>query len=119
MSEINKYEIHIFPDPEDPTWFCARVPDIPTIFTGGENPEEALKMATDAIEGFLEICKEDRLPIPEPKKRYSGKFNVRVPRELHWALVKLAEEEGISLNALVIYLLSQGVTLPKRKSQKS
>ena len=42
---------------------------------------------------------------PEPKE-YSGKFNVRIPRSLHAALVSEAEAEGVSLNQLVLAKLA-------------
>ena len=46
--------------------------------------------------------------IPEPlsSRRYSGKFMVRVPPELHRQLVLEAAEEDISLNRLVSAKLS-------------
>jgi predicted HicB family RNase H-like nuclease len=42
-------------------------------------------------------------PIPEPiaDRRYSGKFNVRVPESLHRELALAAAEEGVSLNRFV------------------
>ncbi len=42
---------------------------------------------------------------PEPKE-YSGKFNVRIPKTLHAALVCEAEAEGVSLNQLVLAKLA-------------
>lgn len=42
-------------------------------------------------------------PIPEPitERRFSGKFNVRVPESLHRELALSAAEGGVSLNRLV------------------
>ncbi|MDI6793311.1 MAG: type II toxin-antitoxin system HicB family antitoxin [bacterium] len=68
MDEVKEYEIDIFPDPEEPGCFCARVPDVPAIFTGGASSEEALRNAKEAITGYLEICVEDNLPVPEPTR---------------------------------------------------
>jgi predicted HicB family RNase H-like nuclease len=51
----------------------------------------------------------DSLPEPPagPQRReYSGKFNVRVPKSLHAALVSEAEAEGVSLNQLVVTKLA-------------
>jgi len=51
----------------------------------------------------------DELPEPPvgPQRReYSGKFNVRVPKSLHAALVGEAEAEGVSLNQLVLAKLA-------------
>jgi predicted HicB family RNase H-like nuclease len=51
----------------------------------------------------------DRLPEPPvaPQRReYSGKFNVRIPKSLHAALVREAEAEAVSLNQLVLAKLA-------------
>lgn len=93
-------------DPNEEGGFYARIPDIPSIFTGGITEIEALKNAKAAIKEYLEICKKDRLPVPQPK---SGKFNVRIPTDLHRELVRKATEEGVSLNQLVVYLLSRSI----------
>ena len=42
---------------------------------------------------FLEMCEEDGV---EPGRRYSGRFNVRIPSELHANVAAAAE--GKSLN---------------------
>ncbi|GAB4409302.1 MAG: toxin-antitoxin system HicB family antitoxin [Thermodesulfovibrionales bacterium] len=91
-------------EPNEEGGFYARIPDIPSIFTGGITEIEALKNAKAAIKGYIEICEKDGLPLPQPK---SGKFNVRVPKDLHRELVRKAQEEGVSLNQMVIYLLSR------------
>ena len=51
----------------------------------------------------------DSLPEPavEPQRReFSGKFNVRIPKSLHAALVREAEVEAVSLNQLVLTKLA-------------
>jgi hypothetical protein len=57
------------------------------------------------IEKDLAIVKQN--PKEVPKTRFSGQFNVWVPKDLHRELVTKAEEKDVSLNALVTYLLSQ------------
>ena len=39
--------------------------------------------------------------------RYNGKILVRVPKSLHKELVAKAQEEGVSLNQLIVYKLAQ------------
>ena len=56
---------------------------------------------------------------PEPSyQEYSGKFNVRLPRSLHRALVDAASQDGVSLNQYVVMLLSSGNTLAQLKGQR-
>ena len=56
---------------------------------------------------FLEMCKEDGV---EPKKHYSGKFNVRISPKLHENLVLKASATGKSINQLVVESISSSVS---------
>lgn len=104
-------EFELILEPNEEGGFYVRIPDLPSIFTGGITEIEALKNAKTAIMEYIEICEKDGLTVPQPK---SGKFNVRVPKDLHRKLVRKAQEEGVSLNQMVIYLLSRSIgrTIP-------
>jgi antitoxin HicB len=106
------YEIKIIPDKES-GYFAVRFPDFPNIITGGYDLREAIKNAQEALDLTIETMEKHEIPIPKPKMRFSGQFNVRVPKDLHRELVRKAEEEGVSLNALVTYLLSQSIKMEK------
>ncbi len=106
------YEIKIIP--EEDGYFAVRFPDFPGIVTGGHSPEEALRNAREALTATLETMRARKIPRPAPKHRFSGQFNVRLPRSLHRALVRTAEEEGVSLNALVTHLLNTAVAREDR-----
>ena len=47
---------------------------------------------------FLEVCREKGV---EPGRSFSGKFQVRVPEDLHERAVEAAAARGLSLNQLV------------------
>jgi len=49
----------------------------------------------------------EQIPEPLAAKRYSGKFMVRVPPEVHRDLAIQAAEAGISLNRPAVSKLSQ------------
>lgn len=106
------YEVRIIP--EEDSYFVARFPDFPGIVTGGDSPDEALRNAQEALTVTLEVMREKKIPLPTPKHRFSGQFNVRVPRSLHRTLAHKAEEEGVSLNALITHLLNTAVTGEER-----
>ncbi len=55
---------------------------------------------------FLHACKERGIV---PRKQYSGKFNVRIPAELHSGIVGAASAEGKSLNQWIHGVLEQAV----------
>ena len=77
----------------------------------GDSPQEAydnLQVARGEI--FAEYLDEG-ISIPEPPSHeeyedYSGKFNVRMPRELHARVAASAEKNGVSLNQYVVYALT-------------
>ena len=47
---------------------------------------------------FLDMCREDGV---EPRKQFSGKFNVRLPADLHAAIATAAAADDKSLNQWV------------------
>jgi predicted HicB family RNase H-like nuclease len=47
---------------------------------------------------------------------YSGRFNVRLPTDLHDALAQEAARQGVSLNALIVALLAGGIGWGQRRS---
>jgi predicted HicB family RNase H-like nuclease len=67
-----------------------------------ENPEAALAGIRKVVSGVVKGMKANGETPPEPlsSKRFSGKFMVRIPPELHRNLAIEAQEEGISLNRL-------------------
>jgi antitoxin HicB len=64
----------------------------------------------EVIREALELGQEIREPSPD-LDAYSGVFLVRTTKELHYALVKQAEAQGVSLNHLVSSLLAAGGSL--------
>lgn len=104
------YPIKIFYSEED-KGFIAVIPDLPGCSAFGETEEDAMKEVKIAQELWLRTAKKERRKIPSPSKedRSSGKILARTPKSLHKALTERAKEEGVSLNQLVVYLLSVGI----------
>ncbi len=55
---------------------------------------------------FMDACKEDG---DEPFKIFSGKFNVRIPSDLHASIASAAAAQGKSLNQWISEALSREV----------
>lgn len=95
---------------EDGGGWLAEVPELKGCLADGNNPEEALKNLKDVVDTWLEVAREDSKKIPEPRiyvdSEYSGKFTLRIPKTLHRQLVYEAEKEGVSLNQLVLSMIS-------------
>lgn len=88
--------------------FIARVQEFPSLAAHGESPEQALGELRSLVAFVLEELREEGSPIPIPLslRDYSGRFNVRIPPELHRALVLDATRANMSLNSYVLYKLS-------------
>lgn len=65
--------------------------------------EDLRKEGETSLKAFLDMCAEDGV---EPRKHFSGKFNLRVPPALHQRLAAQAAAHGKSINAWVVELLS-------------
>ena len=59
-----KYEYTVILTPAEEGGYIVDVPALPRCMTQGETREEALKMAEDAIKGYLGCLIEDGEPIP-------------------------------------------------------
>ncbi len=59
-----------------------------------------------SLKTYLDMCSEKGI---EPRRQYSGKFNVRLPTELHEAIAAEAAAQGKSLNQWVCDTLSSEV----------
>ncbi|GHV77527.1 antitoxin HicB [Spirochaetia bacterium] len=64
----------------------------------GTTVEEIERAFKDSIEDYLAWCKEEGA---EPEKPYSGKFNVRLPPELHKEAAITARKLKLSINRFV------------------
>ena len=94
---------------EEDNGFIVTVKEFPGLSAFGETRSEAIKEAEIALEGFLEVYKEDNreLPAPEIAKLFSGQLRVRLPKSLHASLSEEAERDGVSLNSHINRLLSE------------
>ncbi|MBM3610017.1 MAG: type II toxin-antitoxin system HicB family antitoxin [Alphaproteobacteria bacterium] len=76
----------------------------------GSTPEEAVHNLEDSINSWIRTMTELGRPVPQPcKDSFSGKWVVRTPKTLHKKLTELSKIEGVSLNTLIVSLLSEGI----------
>lgn len=68
--------------------------------------EELRHEGARSLQTFLDVCRERDT---EPFKRFSGKFVVRVPADLHERVTEAATAEGVSLNQWVKQALEREV----------
>ena len=75
----------------------------------GYDEAEVYKELCQAVEEWIRIYKEDGDPLPPPTagKEYSGKFVIRVGKDLHKILVVKAIRNGESLNSYCVNVLRE------------
>ncbi len=85
---------------------CAEYPSLSHL---DKNQSAALRGIVTLVGGVMEDLEESGEPIPQPLsgRRYSGKFQVRIPPQQHRILAMRAAEEGVSLNRYVSARLTE------------
>lgn len=63
-----RYHINLFWSDEDGCWI-ADVPDLRYCSAHGETPAEAVASIKDAVQGWLEVARDQGFPIPEASYR--------------------------------------------------
>ena len=61
-----RYHINVFWSDEDGCWI-ADVPDLRYCSAHGDTPAEAVAEAQEAIALWLDVARDEGIPIPEPK----------------------------------------------------
>ena len=81
----------------------------------GKNPKELRAEFKKSLQVFLDVCQEKGI---EPRRNYSGKFNLRISPDLHEKLAIVAQAEGKSINTLAQEALQQRVAAQNRSGSQ-
>ena len=73
----------------------------------GKNPKALRTEFKRSLHVFLEVCAEKGI---EPRRQYSGKFNLRISPQLHEKLAIAAQAKGKSINTLAQEALQECVS---------
>lgn len=83
--------------------FVAVCLELPSLSWLAVTPQDALagveRVVYDTVADMQD--NDEQVPVPLAERRFSGRFNVRVPEDLHRRLATEAAEQGISLNRLI------------------
>ncbi len=77
---------------------------------------DLIKAFHDSVDDYLAFCRERG---EEPEKAFSGKFQLRLEKDLHKKLSILAARENKSLNTLVVEYLGRAVSETARGATDS
>ncbi len=102
------YRFDVIADPDG--GYVIRFPDLPGCLTQVDSIDDVGPAADEIKTLWIETEYERGAAIPPPTypEPYSGKFNLRLPKSLHRRLVELAELDAVSLNQLIVSMLSEG-----------
>ena len=100
------YIIHPIHD-ESGDYYHASVLELDGCQSTGDTIDEAMAGLKEAMEGWIETKLANGFSVPSPvdTESFSGKFNIRIPKSLHFRLSVEAEREGVSLNQYALYKL--------------
>jgi predicted HicB family RNase H-like nuclease len=73
----------------------------------GKSPSKLRKEFKNSLEVFLDVCREKGI---NPLKEYSGKFNLRIPPNLHSKIAARATADSKSINQWVSEILKHSVS---------
>jgi len=106
--KVDKYTYRVMWSEEDQEYvgLCSEFPSLSWLKA---SPEAALKGIRALVKSTVKDMIENGEQAPEPiaVKKFSGKFMVRVPPEVHRHLALEAAESGVSLNRLASAKLAQ------------
>jgi predicted HicB family RNase H-like nuclease len=108
MPENDRYSYRVIWSEEDGEYvsLCAEFPSLSWL---ARSQDEAFAGIRRLVGDVLTDMKASGEAPPKPiaSRKFSGKFMVRVPPEVHRDLALKAAEEGVSLNRIVSAKLSQ------------
>jgi len=93
---------------ESGTYYFGKILELEGVMSDGETIDELNSNLDEAIELYIEVklSHNEPIPLPEEEEDYSGKFNLRIPKSLHYSLALRAKEQGVSLNQYILYKLA-------------
>ena len=100
----NRVELRPLTIDEGGGWL-ASFPDLPGCMSDGETPEEALHNAAEAETAWLAANKK----WGKTKAEKPARLVARLPRSIHRDLQERANEDGVSVNTMMVPLLAHGL----------
>lgn len=99
---IKHYSYRVIWSEEDEEYvgLCSELPSLSWLDTSPEKALAGIQKTVKSVVADMEKL-EEKVPQPISERKYSGKFQVRIPPESHRHLALEAAEQGVSLNRIV------------------
>ena len=104
---MDTYSIRIVWNDEEGC-YIATSPEFEDLSAFGSTAQEAIAQLESVVGVAIASYRDSGWALPEPKRvhEHSGQLRVRLPKSLHGRLADEAERDGVSLNTLIVTLLS-------------
>lgn len=91
--------------------YYVKFPELQGCIAHGETPSKALKNALAVKNEWLKTAIDAGWTILEPsvQSETSGRITLRIPKYLHEKIIDRTEQEGVSLNQLILSFVSEGL----------
>ncbi len=99
-NDLYTYRVTWSEEDQEYVGLCTEFPSLSWLTETQESALEGIRQLVANVISDMKKNKE-RIPVPISTKKYSGKFMVRIPPEVHRKLAEIAAEEGVSINRLV------------------
>ncbi|MBI4914836.1 MAG: type II toxin-antitoxin system HicB family antitoxin [Acidobacteria bacterium] len=108
IENLLKREYPITLVPAEEGGYLAEHRDLPGCITQGDSVAEAIENLAAARRLWITTAVEhgDEVPAPSTDDRFGGRVLVRMPKSLHRRLFERSQDEGVSLNQLVVAVLA-------------
>ncbi len=99
-NDLYTYRVTWSDEDQEYVGLCTEFPSLSWL---AETQESALQGIRQFVAEVISDMKtsNEKIPVPFSIRKYSGKFMVRIPPEVHRKIAIIAAEEGVSINRLV------------------
>ena len=89
--------------------YCASLVEIPGVTAAGDDPAHTVEMLRDSFESWTADArsKGDEVPLPLNEQTVSGRFLLRLPRDIHARAAREAARQGTSLNTWIVAAVAE------------
>lgn len=99
-NDLYTYRVTWSEEDQEYIGLCTEFPSLSWLTETQETALEGIRQLVANVISDMKKNKE-KIPVPISIRKYSGKFMVRIPPEVHRKLAEIAAEEGVSINRLV------------------
>jgi antitoxin HicB len=89
--------------------YCASLTEIAGVTAAGHDPDETVSLLRDSFDLWVAdaTATSDQIPLPVSAETVSGRFLLRMPRDLHARAAREAARQGASLNTWIVAALAE------------